>query len=136
MVREFLIISKLPIPIKKLIDKEEIRIDAAQRLGRIKNTKRQIETAKEIAGLKSHEQSTIISFVVNNPDVPVKRCKNKVLASKNVRKELTMIVVPCTKKNFKLLTKMAKKRKISVTRFYADIVENWLDENSKLGDRL
>lgn len=129
MIREFYVISRLPDEIKYLIHREKILIDAARRLVRIDDKKRQIETARAIVGLRSHEQRAVISYVVNNVNVTVKQCKARVLKSKNVKKEINMVMISLETKYFDELQKIAKAKKTSMTEFAKKIVILWLSRN-------
>ncbi len=117
MTREFYDISTLPREVKRLITRRAILIDAARRLVRLPDENRQIEVARAIAGLTSHDQRAIIEYAVNNHKMSAEKCKERVLGSKNIRLDIETLVIPFSKDEFDALNRVAKKKGMGVVDF-------------------
>ena len=131
MVREFYNISTLPNDVKKLIDQGKIRIDVAQRIFKINNKSRQIKTAKIVSGLPAHDARKIIDYVINHPN-EVNNAKKIVQESKNTIKKYETLVVPLNMEQYSILNQYAKKYNLSATRYVKNLVEEKINDITKL----
>lgn len=133
MVREFYNISTLPEEIKKLVQKKKIRIDVAQRLYKIDNTKKQIKLANIVSDLSAHDARKVIDYAINNSEKSVEECAKIVQGSKNVVKKYDTLVIPLEKDDYQILNNFARREKLTATRFAKKLVEQWLtrEKNKK-----
>jgi len=120
-----------PLEIKKLITEKKIRLDTSTKLLTIENPKRRIEIAKTVAGISSHDARAIIDFSKKNEELSGGKCKEKVLESKSVTKDLHVIVISLEDEDFKLLYSAAKKMKLTVDEASIQAVKEWTRRKRK-----
>jgi nitrogenase molybdenum-iron protein alpha/beta subunit len=130
MIREFYEISQLPQEVKTLIEDRKILIDAARRLSRLHDKKRQIEVAEAIAGLTSHDQRAIIEYAITNPRVSARKCRDRTFGSKDVRVDKEELIIPLSSDEFETLGELARKRHMGVADFSKSILIRYL-KNSR-----
>lgn len=71
----------------------EIGIDAAARISTVSDPKRQVQVARAIRGLRSHDARKVIDYVKMQPDLPVSECAKRVLESRTVRKKVRIVIL-------------------------------------------
>lgn len=128
-IREILRLLELPEEIQNLIKKRKILMDAAQRLAGIKNYKVQIKVAEIISDEISHVARDIIQYAKKNPNISMKdlkKYKENVLKSKgkSINIELHFLAFPISKEIYEKLKTISKKRKVSIERIAAQIIED------------
>jgi hypothetical protein len=120
----------LPNEVKMLIREHSIGYDAAQRLYRIRDTKKQIEVAQAMAGMTSHKQREIISYAVRNPRSDLNIYRRRVEAPNVTRQKIHVVVLPLPERVYKALLRRGAKNKISPEKIILDIVNNWIERGS------
>lgn len=136
LIRSITSLLKLPREVQELIKNGHILFDAAQRLNTIKlNDKnaerlRQIEVARAISGLPSHKQREIIHFAKRFPNSSISDFKKRVISPREVR-NLHVIVLTVEDDAYKILQKVAKRKRLSVEKSVLEIVDEWLEGHQK-----
>lgn len=130
LLRSILSLLKLPEEVQTRIKEREILFDAAQRINTIKNSNRQKEVAKTIAGLTSHEQREIIQYAKKFPNAKLSGYKKRVTTPRNVEK-LHVAIIPLEEKTYQILQRECRKRKHSLEKILVSIIEQWLENNKK-----
>lgn len=130
LIRAILSLLELPDEVQQLIKDKRILFDAAQRINTIDNEKRQIEVAKTIAGLSSHEQREIIQYAKKYPDSKLSNFKKRV-TSKLTTDKIHVVVLPVKEDLFGLLYRESIRKKISVEKLILNIVDEWRIERRK-----
>jgi len=120
-----------------LIRDEKILFDAAQRINtiKIKGNKhkeelRQIRIAKEIAGLKSHQQREIIRYAKKFPNSSLKNYKKRVITPRETRR-IHVVIVSLDEPMFKELNRIAKKRSLSLEKMIVELIDEKIQESRK-----
>lgn len=135
LIRSITSLLDLPKEVQNLIRDGKILFDAAQRINRIKNpdkekeATKQIEVAKEIAGLPSHKQREIIQYAKKFPNSSLKDYKRRVTTPRPV-KRIHVAVISLDEPTFKSLQKISKKTKKSLERTILDIIQKNISEES------
>ena len=124
LLRATLSILKLPDEVQKLVKNGDILSDAAQRINRIKDPRRQKEAAKIIAGLKSHEQREIIQYAKKFPKAKLTDFKKRIIKSRDVEK-LHVVIIPLEERTFNAVNMARKKQKITLEKALVNIIEQW-----------
>jgi hypothetical protein len=130
LVRSILTILNLPKEVQLLIKQGKILYDAAQRLTRIANSKRQIEVANAIAGVRSHTARDIIQFAKSNPDAPLDDFRKRVTAPKGDKETIHLTVLPIRRESYSLLQKHSRQNGISTQKLILRIIDEWSQRKS------
>lgn len=130
LIRSIASLLKLPVEVQSLIKEGKILMDAAQRLNTIEGSKRQLEVAKAIVGLTSHQQREIIQYAKKFPNAKLSDYKNRVIKPREIEK-LHVGIIPLREEVFEAIQKASKKKDISIEKLLVDIVENWLERENR-----
>ncbi|MGI0073783.1 MAG: hypothetical protein ACREA3_08225 [Nitrosotalea sp.] len=138
IIRAVLSLLELPIEVQQLIKEGKILFDAAQRINTIdrkvrdvnRRKKRQIEVAKTIAGLPSHEQREIIQYAKKYPNVSLSNFKKRVTTSL-ITKKLHVAVIPLDDELFGILKRKSMQQKISLEKMILSIIDEWKKKKVK-----
>lgn len=133
LVSSILRILKLPSAVRDMIAKGEILYDAAQRLQRISDSDKQVEVAKAMIGLTSHQARDLIQYARKYPEANISAYKKRVESSEGKTERINIIVLPVRNETYSLLRRVSRKRKTSVEKLVSEIVSSWLSENE--GDK-
>lgn len=125
LLRSIAILLTLPDEVKKKIKQGLILYDAAQRLNRIEESKKQIEVARSIAGLPSHKQREIIQFASKYPNTGIDNYKKRVTSLKSKTEKIHFTLVPLREDTFQKLDRYCKKNKSSIEKMILTMVEKW-----------
>jgi len=120
MIREFLLIASLDDDVKKLIEKNGIKIDTARRIAKIEGKTKQKQTVHALTGLSSHDGRALIDYILKNKTSP-EESKKIILNSKTKKEESNLLVINLNKEEFSILNKEARKHNSS-PRKYAEIL--------------
>ncbi len=129
LVRSILSMLTLPKEVKLLIKQGKILYDAAQRLTRIDDPKKQIEVANAIAGVPSHTARDIIQFAKRNPDESLEDFTKRVTA-KAQKEEIHLAVLPIRKETYSVLQRHSRQKGLSTQRLILSILEDWSRERA------
>ncbi len=129
LVDSILRILELPGEVQDMIAKGDILYDAAQRLERIPDTGKQIEVAKAMMGLTSHQARDLIQYAKKYPEASISAYKKRVENSEGKTERINIIVLPVRNETYSSLRRASRKRKVSVEKLVSEIVSNWLSEN-------
>ncbi|MCJ7456974.1 hypothetical protein MUP07_09605 [Candidatus Bathyarchaeota archaeon] len=116
-----------PTAIKRLIAKDAILLDASTKLASIKDPHRRIELAKEIAGETAFDSRDIIDYAKKHPRGSAKECKRAVFASKEITRELHVIVLPLEDELFKGFKMAATTRKMRLEDAGKLAIREWVE---------
>jgi len=123
MIREFRSALKLPEQVQKLILSRKIdSIDIIKELSTIKNRKKQIDLAKNIANLKTKDIRDV-KRMIKQANVSIEESKRKVAESK--LKGLHIFLVDFTDEIYNTIVNEAKKRQMKPAELVRQIVANW-----------
>jgi hypothetical protein len=130
LIRALMSLLDLPEEVQHLIKEGKILFDAAQRINTIETKKKQIEVARAIAGLTSHEQREIIQYAKKYPNSDLLDYKKRVVTPVNTEK-IHVAIIPLREKTFKALQKEVVKNKTSLEKFILNVIEKWIEKRSK-----
>lgn len=128
LVRAILTLLTLPEEVQMYIKNNQILFDAGQRLARIKNTETQIEVAKKIIGLTSHDARQIIQFAKKYPHAPIDDFKKR-LSSKDKIEKLNLIILPLHEDTYKIIKKIGEKEKSTPEKLILQLIDQWIEKN-------
>lgn len=132
MIREFLLIASLDKDVKKLIEKNDIKIDAARRIAKIKGKTKQKQTVQALSGLPSQDARALMDYILKNNTSPEKS-KKIILGSKTKKEETNIIAITLNKEEFSILNKEAKKHHFPPRKFAEILLKKSL--NMKVGKK-
>lgn len=124
LIRSILSLLELPKVVKNQIQKGEILFDAAQRLNTIEDKKTQINVAKIIAGLPSHQQREVILHAKRFKGADLTKFKKRVIKRPKTEK-VYVAIIPLQKDIQLKLQKESKKRKIPIQQTILSIINEW-----------
>jgi len=131
LIRAILSLLELPKEIQQLIKEKKILFDAAQRINTIdrkndkkQREKRQIEVARAIAGLTSHEQREIIQYAKKFPNSTLSNFKKRVTAE-IITEKIHVAIIPLNEEVFRSLQHESVKKKISLEKTILSIIDEW-----------
>ncbi len=133
LVKSILRILSLPSEVKELIRRGDILYDAAQRLQRIEEHTKQVEVAKAIVGLTSHQARDLIQYAKKYPSASVSSYRKRLSNSKAKTERINLIVLPLREGTYSSLTSICKKEGISVEKLVSNIISQWLSNKRKVG---
>ena len=126
LVRSIIKILNLPEEVQQLIKEGKILYDAAQRITRLRSPSKQIEVAKAVAGLTSHQARDIIQYAKRYPDADLADFKRRVTGQKLAKGEVHLMVLPMRGETYRKLQSLSQRHKISTQRLVVSIVNEWL----------
>lgn len=137
LIRAILSLLELPKEVQYLIKEKKILFDAAQRINTInrgkekkQREKRQIEVARAIAGLTSHEQREIIQYAKKNPNSTLSNFKKRVTLEVPTEK-IHVAIIPLNEELFRSLQSESVRKKISLEKIILEIIDKWRKERGK-----
>lgn len=129
MIREFLIVLKLPIKIQKLISERRLNsIDVVREISIIKYPSKQIAAAHAFINSLSKDVRDIKRLVIN-AELPIEDAKKTVLDAKP--KGLHIFVVDFDDETYQAITRETKTLKIKPAELIRRIVTDWLKQKTK-----
>jgi hypothetical protein len=126
LIRALLKIPTLPEEVKGLIKEDKILFDVGQRIARIKGRERQVEVAKLIAELPSHDARDIVQYAKKYPDEPLDGFRKRVLEGKDKVEKVHLAIIPLRADIYSLLKIESEKRNVSPEKFILSILDDWM----------
>lgn len=130
LIRAILSLLDLPAEVQRLIRQKLILFDAAQRINTIEDKKKQIEVARKIAGLTSHEQREIIQYAKKYPNSSLTNFKKRVTSTLTTEK-INVAIIPLDENSFRLLRNESIRKKISLEKVILGIIDEWKQKRKK-----
>ena len=138
LIRAILNLLVLPVEVQQLIKQGKILFDAAQRMNTIdpkskdekQRKKRQIEVAKAITGLTSHEQREIIQYAKKYPNVSLSNFKKRV-TTQLTKEKIHVAIIPLSEESFRILQIESVRKKISLEKLILNIIDDWKKRGGK-----
>lgn len=131
LIRAILSLLELPPEIQQLIKQKQILFDAAQRINTITDKKKQIEVARAIAGLTSHEQREIIHYAKKYPNSSLSNFKKRV-TTQITKEKIHVAIIPLSDELFKSLQSESIRKKISLEKAVLGIISDWQKKEEKM----
>jgi hypothetical protein len=130
LVRAILSLLELPLEVQRLIKEGKILFDAAQRINTIKDKKKQVEVAKTIAGLTSHEQREIIQYAKKYPNSTLSNFKKRVTSTLTTEK-MHVAIIPLSEESFRILQNESIRKKLTLEKIILGIINDWRKKKGK-----
>ena len=127
LVRSIMKILDLPKEVQELIKEGKILYDAAQRVSRLKSRSRQIEVAKTIAGLTSHQARDIIQYAKRYPNADLTDFRRRVTGPRLTKEEIHLTVLPIRQETYRRLQSLSQRQKTSTQKLIVSIINEWLN---------
>jgi hypothetical protein len=129
IIREFDSLLNLPEEVVEIVKNKEIRLDTGYRLSTmLKDSERQIEVARAVAGLSSHDARAVIEHARLNSDMSAMEVKEKVMSSKTIAQRLHAVILPLSEEAYSTLRTKASKLKKRPSELAKEIIEKWLEQ--------
>lgn len=129
MIRQFLIVLKLPSEIQKLVSERKIdSIDTVKEISVVKEPSKQIAMAEKFIGSTTHDVRDI-KRLIKDADVPVETAKKIVLDAKP--KGLHIFIIDFDDDTYKEIMRQTKIMKIKPAELVRKIVADWLKERER-----
>jgi hypothetical protein len=134
IVREFLAYFKMPREIQQLFEGKKLtQLEQLRRLYQLKrNHPKALETlvnaTNEISDLKSHDGRHVIEYMIKHPDVSAADVKKIVLDSKTINKREYFVMAQLDDREYRILSKEAKKKNISETSLATEVLKYWIND--------
>jgi hypothetical protein len=133
LIRSVLKLATLPEEVKLLMKEGKILYDVGQRISRISDRDRQVEVARIVAGLPSHDARDIIQFAKKYPKDPLDSFKKRVIEGKDRVEKLQLTIVPLKDDVYIFLKNESRKRSISTEKLISLIIDEWINQTK--GDK-
>lgn len=127
IIDDFYNMNKHPPEIKKMIKKKKIGLDTSTKLFKIKDIKKRIEFARIIGGLSAMDARDIIDYHCRESALSAIDCKKIVFDSKTNIRKMHLIMTPLEDNQFRLLKKIATKKKMTVDQMTQSIMLHFLE---------
>jgi ParB-like chromosome segregation protein Spo0J len=131
LIRTILRLLKLPPEVRQLVKEGEILYDAAQRIERIRDPRRQIEVAKAAVGLTSHQTRDLIQYAKKYPNSNPAEYRNKIVHSVGRKERINVVVLPLRDETYVSLREYSKNRGVSVEKLVMQIISDWASNKAK-----
>ena len=132
IVREVDSINDLPTEAKQILLSDGKGLDKAYRIStKIEGAKNQVEVAKAVADLGAHDARKVIEYVVRNPELSIKKCKEKVMNAKTTIEKIYAVFVSLNESDFKKLKEKSRKMRTDVNELAKQIIKEWIERNDK-----
>jgi len=129
LVIEFLSLLKLPPEVKHRLSKGEIGIDVGAQLSEAKlGDETTVKIGEVIAGMLEHDARGVIQFAKKFPNASLEEYKQRVLASKPRKEEVSMVVISLQEEKYQKLKEQADRQNLSVHDLGQRIIEEWLEK--------
>lgn len=129
-IREVDSINDLPIKAQQILLSDGKGLDKAYRIStKIEGAKKQVEIAKVVTDLSAHDARKVIEYVVRNPELSIRRCKEKIMKAKTTVEKIFAVFVSLNESDFKKLKEKSRQLKIDVNDLAKTIVEEWIQRN-------
>jgi len=126
-IKDFIIIDDLPHDVKvRYVDKRLIGIEAASELRRIKDNKRVRDLARELVDVKARDAMQIIDYAKKHESLPARKCKDRILDSKDRSRHVDVLVISLEQSEYSLLKSNAKKRGKNAGELAKEVILDWL----------
>lgn len=132
IVGEFLSYFKLPEAIQQLFEQKKLtQLEQVRRLSQLKRRNPDAlatvtSAAREILGMKSHDARHVIEYMLSHPGISAQQAREIVAQSKTVVEQEYYVMALLTSNEYKMLTKEARKRKVTQNTLASDIIRDWL----------
>lgn len=124
MIREFLLILKLPLQVQKLVSQRKIdSIDILREISAIKDPSKQIIAANEFISTPTKEVRDI-KRLIKQEGMTVENAKKTVLNARP--KDLNIFIIDFDNETYLALIKKAKELKVKPPELVRGIVKDWL----------
>lgn len=129
MVREFLALLKLPVPVQKLFERGDLKLEHGRRLFQlsIRMPDKVEEVAAAVAGMTAMDARALIEYVLKNPRLPVDQAKSRVLNAKTRAIHEFAVMAVVREDEYKRLNEHARRRRVTLDKLVTSIVEDWLE---------
>jgi hypothetical protein len=127
LLRSITTLLTLPNEVQALVREKKILYDAAQRLYRINDRKKQTQVAKAMAGLRSHQQREIIQYAVKYPNANIQDFGARVAKPEKTREKIHVIITPLREETYRVLARQSSNRKISIEKLILQVLDNWVE---------
>lgn len=129
LLRTIVSLLTLPDEVQQRIKKGEILYDAGQRLLTLETPERQIEVARVIANLPSHQARQIIHFAKVSPESNIETFVRRVTQKQNKPERIHVAVIPLREETYKTLDSL--REGASVEKLIMSIVNDWIGRRQK-----
>ncbi len=119
-------INDQPKEIRRYIDEGKILLDASTKLGSVSKIPRRLELARVVAGETAFDTRYIIDYAKKHPELSAIQCKQDVLASKDVTRNLHVLVIPLEDEVFNNLRSVAVSKKLRLEQAAKIAIKEWL----------
>jgi hypothetical protein len=126
IIESFDKINDQPKEIQKLIDDGKILLDASTKLASVSDIPRRLELARVVAGETAFDTRYIIDYAKKHPELSAKECKEEVFASKDVTRNLHVLVIPLEEELFRNLRLRAATKKMRLEQAAKLAIQEWL----------
>jgi len=126
-LRTIVSLLQLPKEVQQRVKRGEILYDAAYRLLMLKPPEKQVEVAKIIANLPSHQARQIIHFAKVSPESDLGDFAKRVTQKESRPERLHVAVIPLHEETYKKLQNYGRAEDKSVEKLIMGIVNEWLD---------
>lgn len=135
MVREFLVLLRLPEEIQRLLDRRELTLEQGRRLWQLGRQRPELlqQAADAMTDLTAMDGRHLVDFLLRHPEVTVPEAKQRVLESKTVVQREYHVVAVLSEARYRMLEKRARCRGLPVDELVTRIVHTWLDSETDHG---
>jgi hypothetical protein len=119
-----------PEEIKKLIQEDQIRIDACTKLSSIIDLKKRVDLAKTVAGLTAEETRRTIDYCKKHPELSPEDCKKAVINSKPAKKQVKSVTIHLKSEDYAAFTAASERAGLHPEEAGKQAISEWI---KKLG---
>lgn len=128
MVREFLVLLKLPDQIQTHLEHGRLTLDQGRRLWQLGRERADVlqETAEAMIGMKTIDSRSLVDYILRHPEATVSEAKKRVLESKTVVVQEYHVVAIVSEVEYQSLQREADGRGQRVDQLVTEVVRQWI----------
>jgi hypothetical protein len=131
ILQSFYKIKEQPSEIQKLINENKILLDTNEKLFSIKNIQHRIDLANTVSGLSAFDARDVIDYWKSNPNLTPIECKNLVLQSKDIKRNIHIIIIPLDESIYYDLKKKASINNMKIEDMASLVIKTWINSEEE-----
>lgn len=128
IVREFLVLLKLPSEIYPMFEQNKLGLEQGRKLWQLTNKRPEIvaEAAKSLIGLTTTDTRDLIEYLLYHADATVEEAKLTIVRSHTLIEREFHVVAILSEENYRQLETIAHKQSTAVDEIVTSVINHWL----------
>jgi hypothetical protein len=128
MVREFLVLLRLPEQVQRLLEQRQLTLEQGRRLWQLGRQRPELlqAAADAMTDLSAIEGRHLVDYLLQHPELSVAEAKQRILESKTITEREFHVIAILDEPGYRELQRQSKQRKLAISELVTEIVRNWL----------